>query len=62
MRNEKGKEQYSPHSKGPSHFQIDVAEAWKKHTRYSQNGIETKLLTSGNEPQIHKGFLESTMW
>ena len=37
--------------------------SWKpeeKHTRYSLDGIETKLLVPGNKPRIHEVFLEST--
>ena len=28
----------------------------KKHTRYSLNGTEIKLLASSSKPQIHKEF------
>jgi len=35
---------------------IDVAEAWKKHTRYYLNRTETKLLVPNSKPWIHKGF------
>ena len=28
----------------------------ENHTRYSFNGIETKLLVSSSKPRIHKGF------
>ena len=29
----------------------------EKHTRYSLDGTETKLLVSDSKPRIHKGFL-----
>ena len=37
--------------------------SWKpeeKHTRYSLDGIEIKLLVPGSKPRIHEVLLEST--
>ena len=37
-------------------YEIDVVEAWRKHTQYSLDGTKTKLLISGNKPRIHERF------
>ena len=38
------------------HNKFDIVEAWRKHTLYSLDGTETKLLVYSSKPRIHEGF------
>ena len=38
------------------HFSPDVAEVWRKYTRYFFDRIKTKLLVFGSKSRIHEEF------